>query len=113
MRKGDYMLMARANDEMPRTHGVTDKDMEFIKTINPEYFELYNVANDAGQQEDLSTIEPEKLEEMKSAMFTLLEEVKEEGPNWEGLPIYEEKKANHNKPEEFKRNQKRFLMEGE
>ncbi|AEL26633.1 sulfatase-like hydrolase/transferase [Cyclobacterium marinum] len=112
MRKGDYMLMARANDEMPRTHGVTDKDMEFIKTINPEYFELYNVANDAGQQEDLSTIEPEKLEEMKSAMFTLLEEVKEEGPNWEGLPIYEEKKANHNKPEEFKRNQKRFLMEG-
>lgn len=112
MRKGDYILLARANDRVPRTHGVTDKDMEFIKTINPEFFELYNVVKDSGQQRDLSGAEPEKLQQMKSAMFTLLKEVKEEGTKWEGLPIYEEKKANHNKHEEFKRNQKRFLIKG-
>ncbi|WP_460516190.1 sulfatase-like hydrolase/transferase [Cyclobacterium sediminis] len=112
MRMGDYMLMGRSNDKVPRTHGVSDIDMAFIKGIQPEFFELYNVSSDAGQQMDLAAAEPEKLEEMKSAMFTLLEEVKEEGPNWEGLPKYNEQKANHNKPGEFIRNQKRFLLKG-
>ena len=112
MRKGDYMLMGRSNDKVPRTHGVSDIDMAFIKRIQPDFFELYNVISDAGQQKDLSCTEPEKLEDMKNELLVLLEEIKKEGPVWEGLPIYEEKKANHNKPEEFKRNQKRFLMEG-
>ena len=111
MRKRDYMLLARANDKVPRTHGVSDIDMTFIKTIQPEFYELYNVANDAGQQEDLAATEPDKLEAMKNELLVLLEEIKKEGPVWEGLPIYEEKKANHNKPEEFIRNQERFLIE--
>jgi hypothetical protein len=72
---------------------------------------LYNVSSDAGQQKDLAAAEPEKLEEMKNEMLVLLEEIKKEGPVWEGLPIYEEKKANHNKPEEFIRNQERFLID--
>lgn len=112
MRKGDYMLIGRSNDKVPRTHGVSDIDMAFIKRIQPEFFELYNVSSDAGQQMDLAAAEPEKLEEMKNEMLALLEEVKTEGPEWEGLPKYNEQKANHNKPEEFIRNQKRFLLKG-
>ena len=110
MRKGDYMLMGRSNDKVPRTHGVSDIDMAFIKRIQPDFFELYNVISDAGQQKDLSCTEPEKLEDMKNELLVLLEEIKKEGPVWKGLPIYEEKKANHNKPEEFIRNQERFLL---
>jgi arylsulfatase A len=111
MRMGDYMLVARANDNLPRTHWISDVDMTFIKNIQPEFFELYNVVEDAGQQRNLATSEPEKLGDMKKDLFLLLEEVKEEGPVWEGLPKYEAGKANRNKQKEFLRNQQLFLQE--
>lgn len=109
MRIGDFMLLARVNDSVPRTHWISDIDMPFIKNIQPDYFELYNVVKDVGQQYDLAADKPEKLEEMKVALHVLLEEVKNEGPFWDGLPKYDSGKANHNKKEEYIRNQKRFL----
>ncbi len=111
MRKGDYMLMARANDTTIRTHWISDIDMTFIKNMQPEYFELYNVEKDPGQQNDLAKMEPIKLEEMKEAFYELFENVKEEGPFWEGLPKYDPEKAYRNKAEEYIRNRRRFLNE--
>lgn len=84
--------------------------MSFIKNIQPEFYELYNLVDDAGQHVDLSSSEPEKLERMKKDLFLLLEEVKEEGPIWEGLPKYEAEKANRIKQKEFLRNQQLFLL---
>ena len=110
MRMGDYMLVARADDSLPRTHWISEVDMNFIKNIQPVFFELYNVVDDAGQQSNLATSEPEKLGRMKKDLFLLLEEVKEDGPVWEGLPKYEAGKANHNKQKEFLRNQQLFLQ---
>ena len=104
------MLLARANDNVPRTHWISDIDMSFIKNIQPEFYELYNLENDAGQQLDLASSEPEKLESMKKELFLLLEEVKAEGPVWEGLPEYEDGKANRIKTKEFLRNQQLFLQ---
>ena len=109
MRRGDYMLVARVNDTIPRTHWLADRDMPFIKSLQPDFFELYNVVEDKGQQNDLADSNPEKLAEMKAAFFPLFEEARKEGPNWKGLPAYSPEKANHNKPAEFLRNQKRFL----
>ncbi|MEX2566247.1 MAG: sulfatase-like hydrolase/transferase [Cyclobacteriaceae bacterium] len=109
MRMGDYMLVARADDKVPRTHWISDADMNFIKNIQPEFFELYNLEDDVGQQRNLAGTEPEKLEHMKKELFLLMEDVKEEGPVWEGLPKYEPGKANRNKQKEFLRNQQLFL----
>ena len=109
MRKGDYVLVAGVNDHIPRTHWLADIDMPFIKNLRPDFFELYNVVQDVGQQEDLSDKEPEKLMEMKQAFQQLFEGVQDEGPIWKGLPAYDLKRANHHKPAEFKRNQQRFL----
>jgi arylsulfatase A len=109
MRDNDYMLIARANDTVPRTHFVADIDMPFIKTLQPEFFELYNVTTDPCQQHDLAEKEPKKLAELKAEFFSLFEEARKEGAVWEGLPVYNPKKANHNKPAEFLKNQKIYL----
>ncbi|MEM7367274.1 MAG: sulfatase-like hydrolase/transferase [Bacteroidota bacterium] len=109
LRMGDYNLIARVNDTIPRTHWIADRDMPFIKQLQPDFFELYHLPNDPGQQQDLAASEPEKLAEMKAAFVKIFEEVREEGPFWEGLPAYDPKKANHNKHKEFLRNQDRFL----
>lgn len=111
MRKGDYMLVARAYDTIPRTHHMSDIDMPFTKNFKPDFFELYNVSTDVGQRMDLAHSEPQKLDELKSEFLSLFDEIKNEGPYWEGLPEYNPKKAGHNKVKEFLSNQKRFLGE--
>ena len=109
LRKDDYMLVARTADSLNRTHWVADVDMSFIKTMRPEFFELYNVKEDEGQQNDLADEQPEKAEELKKELMKLLGEVQAEGPDWEGLPAYDADRANHNKPGEFERNKEQFL----
>jgi arylsulfatase A len=109
MRKGDYMLVARAYDTIRRTHHMSDIDMPFTKDFKPDFFELYDVSKDAGQLNDLALSEAEKLDEMKLEFSALFDDIKNEGPYWEGLPEYNPKKAGHNKVKEFQSNQERFL----
>lgn len=109
LRHGDYVLTARSNDTTPRTHGISDIDMPFIENFDPEFFELYNVEKDPGQQHDLAFQSPEKLGELKAKYYALFEETQKDSVVWEDLPAYDPKRANHNKPAEFLRNQERFL----
>ena len=89
MRMGDYILIGNALDSVPRTHRISDLDMDFIKQIELKDFAFYNINNDPSQQQNLVKSESGVLNEMKSRMISLLEEIKTEGPYWKGLPKYE------------------------
>jgi len=89
MRIDDYVLVGNALDSVPRTHRTSDLDMDFIKSIQLKEFELYNVIEDPSQQHNLAESNPDMLNKMKPQMLNLLEEIKTEGPYWEGLPEYE------------------------
>ncbi len=89
IRIDDYVLIGNALDSVPRTHPTSDLDMDFIKNIQLKEFELYNVKIDPGQQNNLAESEKEILNWMKPQMIELLEEIKTDGPYWEGLFEYE------------------------
>ncbi len=89
MRIGDYILIGNALDSVPRTHPTADLDMDFIKNIQLKEFELYSVKNDPGQQNNLVESESEIFNKMKPRMIELLNEIKNDGPYWEGLFEYE------------------------
>lgn len=109
MRHGDYSLVARSSDNKLRTHPIVAEDMPFVKTMKPEFFELYDLTEDPGQRNDLAVSMPRKLADMKTRFWVLFEESRADGPDWLGLPSATTYEANHNKPAEFIRNQKRFL----
>lgn len=89
LRMGDYVLIGNALDSVPRTHRLADLDMDFIKNIQLKEFELYNIVEDPSQQNNLVETNPELVEKMKPEMLAILEEIKQEGPYWEGLFEYE------------------------
>ncbi|MBT5902266.1 MAG: sulfatase-like hydrolase/transferase [Opitutaceae bacterium] len=109
MRYGDYNLIARSSDNQRRTHPIVAEDMPFVKSVRPEFFELYNLTTDPGQRHDLAVAMPVKLREMKAKFWPLFEASRAEGPDWEGLPPATTYRATHDKPAEFLRNQERFL----
>lgn len=109
LRKGDYGLIARSFDSVPRAHWITDIDMPFIKNFQPEFYELYNLIEDPAQQNDLSSEMPDKLKELQKEMNMLLDEVKTYGPYWEGLIQYKPQGPKHNKIKEFEENKKTYL----
>lgn len=89
LRINDYVLVGNALDSFPRTHPVSDVDIDFIKNIQLKQYELYNVETDPGQQNNLAAKLPEIVEEMKPQMLELLQQIKQDGPVWDGLTKYE------------------------
>lgn len=91
MRIGDWGLVGFIDDPVEnRTHWLASEDMRFIKTGTPGRFELYNLREDAGQQQDRAAREPERLAAMKQAMLELHGEVIAEGDDWtEALKGYQ------------------------
>lgn len=106
MRWGDYSLVARADDDQRRTHPIVAEDMSFIKTGQPEFFELYDLVRDPGQRHDLAAVMPQKLAEMKQRFWVLFEASRADGPDWIGLPPAASFKASHDKPAEFRQTQR-------
>lgn len=111
MRLGNYNLIARSDDSLLRTHPIADVDMPFIQNFEAKYFELYDLAEDPGQQNDLSSKMPEKLDQLKRLYVKRFKEVQRESPAWEGLPKYGSMRAYHDKPKEFESNEERFLKQ--
>ncbi len=56
--------------------------MEYLKTLTPKYFELYNLKEDREQDFDLSEKYPEIVYKMKNKMMELKEEMITEGGDW-------------------------------
>ena len=60
----------------------TEGHMEYLKKLEPRYFELYNLKTDKEQKEELSKSFPLKVEEMKKEMLALRNEMVKEGGDW-------------------------------
>lgn len=109
MRFGEYIMLAGANDTVKRTHWISDRDMDFIRNWQPEFFELYNLSDDVGQMNDLALKKPVMLNEMKKVFQSNFNEMQKDLVIWKGLPNYSRDEAKHNKQDEFKLNQDIFL----
>ncbi len=56
--------------------------MEYLKTLVPTIFELYNLKNDVEQKHDVAGEHPELVEKMKKEMLQLRDEMVKEGGDW-------------------------------
>ena len=89
MRDGDWKIVAHVDG--PFTGGISrdlggnvnEKSMAAIKTAKVVSFELYNMAKDIAEKNDLSKEQPEILEKLKKQLLEKYTEVQAEGPTWE------------------------------
>ncbi|MEM9018790.1 MAG: sulfatase-like hydrolase/transferase, partial [Verrucomicrobiota bacterium] len=89
MRNGDYKMLATL---LPQQNPGGFEDaiqpegwsiMQFIKKAELGRFELFNLAEDGSEAENLSGDEPETFEAIKAKMIALHREIREEGPELE------------------------------
>ena len=93
IREGKWSLIADTNDsERPKTHGLIEEDLPFIKNSKPTRFYLYNLETDLAQKTDVSQKYPEVMERLKAKAIKLHAEVVEEGPVWK-IPAGRKSKA--------------------
>ena len=97
LRMDNYILIGNALDSVPRTHPISDLDMEFIRSIEIQKFELYDIIKDPGQSINIIHKKPQIAEEMIPHMKKLISDIKEVGPYWKGLYKYD------NYPSKFKK----------
>jgi arylsulfatase A len=77
MRDGDLSLVAWFEEKEP-----DQLWMDWIKTARPERYELYDLSEDIGQQEDLAGRMPETVTEMAEEMDRLWRDIQAEAPVW-------------------------------
>jgi len=84
VRDGDWVLIADTDDaRRPKAHPLTREDMPRIKASKLTKLQLYNLAEDLAQSEDLAEARPEVLARLKSRAEALHREVVDEGYAWE------------------------------
>ncbi|MCF8226899.1 MAG: sulfatase-like hydrolase/transferase [Bacteroidales bacterium] len=59
-----------------------ENHMQYLKEAVPHHFELYNLQEDISQENDLSSLYPDRLAVMKEDALHLRNEMIEEGGNW-------------------------------
>lgn len=100
LRKGDYMIMGKDYDSIPRSHQFSARDMEYIKNMDLNEYELYNLKKDIGQEDNIFQ-DVQDAEILKSMIDNQLQEIQKEGYYWEELPELENSrriiKTNFNK----------------
>jgi arylsulfatase A len=85
MRIDHYMLLGRDVDTLPRAHQFSAPDMEYIKAMDLESYELYDLTEDIGQLENIMDSHAEAAA-YTSLINAQLQEIQEEGYAWEQLP---------------------------
>ena len=87
MRDGDWIILGYLDDPIAKhTHSLTAPDMPMIKAAPLHQFELYNLAEDLAQQNNLATMRPERLERMRRRLVEIHREVVADGPAWDLKP---------------------------
>lgn len=79
MRDGNYVIIGWFDDKT-----IDETWMNYIKTASLKKFELYNLAKDVNQTENLIEKEPQRAKLMITRMRELWKEIQAEGPVWEG-----------------------------
>jgi arylsulfatase A len=84
LRDGDWVILGYLDDPIAKhTHPLTAPDMPMIKNARLHQFELYNLADDLAQQNDLAANHPERLAKMRRRLQEMHREVIAEGPVWD------------------------------
>lgn len=86
VRFGDYVMLGRDLDTTLHTHPTTQPDMDYIKQMDLEGFELYHLKSDVGQGRNIDYTTVAGGEQYWSYVIDRLREIQRVGPYWEGLP---------------------------
>lgn len=83
MRIGDWKILATLED-LPEKQDMAIRpgEMKALKTATLATFELYNLAKDIGESNNLAKNKPKKLKEMIAKLRPLYKEVVADAPNW-------------------------------
>ncbi len=83
MRKGDWMLLAElTGPQIKPGGGIRAGDQKALHSAELKSFELYNLRNDIGQQNNLATKELVLLKQLSQQMRNLYREVRDDSPTW-------------------------------
>jgi len=85
VRIGDMKILGSDNDTIPRTHPITAPDMEYIKKMKLDSYELYNLPNDIGEERNLFENDSTGIY-YKILVDNKLKEIQKEGFWWKELP---------------------------
>lgn len=86
MRIGDYTILGRDLDTTRHTHATTQPDMDYIKNMELEAFELYHLSSDPGQKNELDYTTLDLGDQYKAQIVERLQKIQAEGPYWQDLP---------------------------
>ncbi|WP_170110600.1 sulfatase-like hydrolase/transferase [Flavilitoribacter nigricans] len=86
MRIGDYTILGRDLDTTRHTHPTTQPDMDYIKSMDLEDFELYNLTHDIGQQQNIDYTSLDMGKQYRQQLVDRLQDIQAKGPYWENLP---------------------------
>ncbi|MCA8999100.1 MAG: sulfatase-like hydrolase/transferase, partial [Planctomycetaceae bacterium] len=95
IRDGDWKLLANLDpDDQGNLTDITDEQIEQLKTAKLAEFELYNLREDIGEENNRVESDPEVLTRLRKKLESLYVEVQEEGPRWPNWdwPRYEGKR---------------------
>lgn len=85
MRIDDYMILGKDVDTIPRPHRFSAPDMTYIKEMDLNLYELYDLSKDTGQKENIID-QHAKGDYYKGLIDDKLTEIQEKGYLWEQLP---------------------------
>lgn len=86
MRIGDYTILGRDLDTTRHTHPTSQPDMEYIKNMGIENFELYHISEDIGQQHNLDYKSLDLGPQYRDQLVSRLRTIQEQGRYWDSLP---------------------------
>jgi arylsulfatase A len=86
MRYENYVIMGKDLDTIPRTHRFSQPDMEYLKTMSLQEFEVYDLSKDPGQEFDLANMQvPEEIK-FEVVLRNILTRIQDDGVIWQNLP---------------------------
>ena len=78
--------MGKDIDTTARTHRFIDKDLAYIKNMDLDSFEVYDLANDLSQRQDIAGEVLAREPELADQLREFLRIIQADGPLIEGLP---------------------------
>ncbi len=86
MRIGKYSILGRDLDTTYHTHAMTEPDMEVIKNLSLDSFDIYDLDNDISQAHPIVSLSTVTAEHLQRQMQDRLEEIQRDGYYWQNLP---------------------------
>jgi len=97
IRLENHMLFGVDDDSITRTHRFSSQDLDYIKTIKLNNYELFDLINDHSQEKNIFANQKKK-DSLKLLIDNKLKEIQDNLYPWDNLP------AENNKPKRLKKN---------